>query len=92
MSLSDMDFEHDHNKSVANKVKHGISFEEAHALWNDAARLEIPAKEMDEPRFLIIGKIDDKHWTAIITYRNNSVRLISVRRSRYEEVKSYESI
>jgi hypothetical protein len=87
-----MTFEYDPDKSSANKRKHGLDFEEAQALWLDPERLEIPAKVTDEPRCLIIGMIDDKHWSAVVTYRGDNVRLISVRRSRPEEVKLYESI
>jgi uncharacterized DUF497 family protein len=84
-------FEFDDLKSKSNFQKHGIDFIEAQALWNDSDLLEIPAKTLDEPRFLIIGKIKQKHWSAVITYRNGTIRLISVRRSRAEEVALYES-
>ncbi len=84
-------FEFDHNKSQTNKDKHGIDFEQAKLLWLDSLLVEIPAKTTDESRFLIVGQISEKHWSAIITYRNNSIRIISVRRSRPEEVKIYES-
>jgi hypothetical protein len=53
--------------------------------------LEIAAKIQDEPRFLVIGVIDSKHWSAVITYRNENIRIISVRRSRDEEIELYES-
>ena len=86
-----MDFEFDLKKSDRNKKKHGIDFIEAQELWNDLDLLEIPAKITDEARFLVIGKIDDKLWTGIITYRNNNIRIISVRRARNEEVELYES-
>ena len=84
-------FEFDDLKSKSNFQKYGIDFIEAQALWNDSNLLEIPAKTLDEPRFLIIGLIEKKHWSAIITYRNEKIRLISVRRSRVEEVTLYES-
>ncbi len=84
-------FEFDINKSLSNKVKHGIDFMEAQSLWNDENILEIPAKTEDEPRFVVIGKIKAAHWTAIITYRNLNIRIISVRRSRKEEIFYYES-
>jgi hypothetical protein len=87
-----MKFEFDINKSESNKGKHGIDFVEAQALWNDPDLLEIPAKNLeDENRYLIIGKIGQKHWSAVITYRNDTVRIISVRRSRGKEVNYYES-
>ena len=84
-------FEFDATKSDSNRAKHGIDFVEAQSLWNDPMLLEIPAKTDDEPRYLVIGSIDGKHWSAVITYRGANVRLISVRRARTEEVALYES-
>ena len=85
-----MDFEFDPNKSKSNKDKHGIDFEEAKVLWEDPSLLEIEARVTGEPRFLLIGKISGKHWSAVITYREGKTRIISVRRSRKEEVELYE--
>ena len=84
-------FEFDQSKSDSNLEKHGIDLVDAQALWDDENLLEIPAKTVDEPRFLIIGMIKQKHWSAVVTYRNEFIRIISVRRSRDEEVKIYES-
>lgn len=84
-------FEFDEPKSQANLLKHGINFVDAQDLWNDPRLLEIPAKTEDEPRYLIIGLISTKHWSAVITYRDTNIRLISVRRSRTEELALYES-
>ena len=86
-----MEFEFDEAKSRTNKDRHGIDFVEAQALWEDADLLEVPARTEDEPRAVVIGKIAEKHWTAIITWRNDKVRIISVRRSRGEERELYES-
>lgn len=83
-------FEFDEAKSQSNLLKHGISFRDAQALWNDPMLLEIPAKTEDEPRYLIIGLIHKKCWSAVITYRGANIRIISVRRSRTEEVALYE--
>jgi uncharacterized DUF497 family protein len=87
-----MRFEYDPDKSSANKAKHGIDFLEAQALWSDLDLVEIRARTEDEPRYMVIGKIGDKHWSAIITYRGEALRIISVRRSRREEVEVYEGI
>ncbi|MEQ1557493.1 MAG: BrnT family toxin [Methyloglobulus sp.] len=84
-------FEYDENKSQANFLKHGITFIDAQLLWQDCRLLEIPAKTEDEPRYLVIGMIDGKHWSAVITYRSGFIRLISVRRARTEEIMLYES-
>jgi len=84
-------FEFDAQKSQLNLAKHGIDFLNAQQLWNDPDLLEIPARTTDEPRYLLIGKIDARYWSAVVTYRNDKIRIISVRRSRKEEVKIYES-
>ena len=84
-------FEFDAAKSESSRAKHGIDFVAAQALWNDSMLLEVAAKTDDEPRFLVIGLIDGKHWSAVITYREANIRLISVRRARAEEVAAYES-
>ena len=86
-----MSFEFDPQKSADNLEKHGIDFDVAQMLWGDPDLLEVPAKTVDEPRWLVVGKIDDKHWSAVITYRQEAIRLISVRRSRQEEIELYES-
>jgi len=85
-----MEFEFDERKSHSNENKHGIDFIDAQALWDDPERLEIPARTTDEPRFLVIGRIGDKHWSGVITRRGDRVRVISVRRSRKEEIELYE--
>jgi uncharacterized protein len=84
-------FEFDEIKSLTNKEKHGIDFGEAQALWEDENRIVIPSRNLDEPRFLIIGKIEEKYWSAIYTMRQEKIRIISVRRSRNEEIEIYES-
>ena len=85
-----MEFEFGPGKSVSNKAKHGIDFQEAQALWKDLDLLEISVKTSDEERFFVVGVIDGKHWSGVITYRSGKIRIISVRRSRKEEVNLYE--
>ena len=84
-------FEFDGEKSQANLHKHGIDFHDARTLWEDQDLLEVRAKSDDEPRYLVIGLIGDKHWSAVITYRSEKIRISSVRRSRKSEVDLYES-
>jgi len=85
-----MGFEFDPEKSSENLKKHGIDFEEAQALWLDANLLSIDVLTANEPRELVIGEIDGKMWTAVITQRGKNIRIISVRRSRKSEVMLYE--
>lgn len=84
-------FEFDPKKSKSNFEKHGIDFVDAQAIWQDTDFIEIMAKSDDEPSALVVGMIDGKHWSAIITYRTDRIRIISVRRSRNSEVVLYES-
>ena len=86
-----MEFEFDPDKSSANEAKHGISFTEAEVLWNDPLRVEVPARTVGEARWLVIGQIEGRHWSAVVTYRDERIRLISARRSRDEEMAIYES-
>ena len=85
-----MEFEFDPVKSESNKDKHGIDFVGAQRLWEDMDVLEVPARTEDEPRYIVIGRIDGTHWSAVITYREERVRVISVRRSRNTEIELYE--
>jgi uncharacterized protein len=85
-----VDFEFDPVKSAANLEKHGIDFTQAQALWQDVMRAEIPARTIDEPRWLVIGRIGGKHRSVVVTYRDERIRIISARRSRKEEVALYE--
>ena len=84
-------FEFDENKSQTNLSKHGIDFVEAQLLWLDPDLLDIPANTTDEPRYLMIGRIESRHWSAVVTYRDENIRIISVRRCRDEEIRLYES-
>jgi hypothetical protein len=85
-----MEFEFDPEKTGKNKEKHGIDFYEAQALWDDPDLIEIPAKTEDEARFIVIGKIAGVHWSGVIKYRGDAVRIISVRPSRKEKIDLYE--
>ena len=84
-------FEFDGTKSLSNQNKHGLSFEEIQVLWQDPDLIEIPAMSEGELRYLVVGKIADKHWSAVITYREANIRIISARRSRETEGVIYES-
>jgi uncharacterized DUF497 family protein len=86
-----MEFSFDPRKSETNRKKHGIDFVAAQALGGDPQRVVIPAKTEDEERWLVIGKIGQRHWSAVMTYRRETIRIISVRSSRDEEKEIYES-
>lgn len=83
-----MKYEYDPQKSTANKIKHGLTLEEASQLWN-GLYVELKAKTVGGPRFMIIGKIKGKCYSCIYTNRGTIVRLISARRSRKSEEEIY---
>ncbi|MGD0281913.1 MAG: BrnT family toxin [Dissulfurispiraceae bacterium] len=85
-----MKFEWDRDKSDANRIKHGIDFTTAKDLWLDENRIEIHAPYPVEDRRITIGKLDNKHWTAVYTMRGGKTRIISVRRSREKEAALYD--
>ena len=87
-----MKYEYDVNKSLSNKQKHGIDFEEAKLLWNDDRMVEILTSYEDEERFINIGKISSKFYTVVTTIREKEkIRIISARRARKKEIELYES-
>ena len=86
-----MDFEFDPQKSETNKAKHGIDFVEAQQLWKSKHVL-LGAKDALEKRYMVIGRSGSEHWSAIITYRGGTIRIISVRKSAPLEIKTYEKI
>ena len=84
-----MEFEYDDKKSHINARKHGIDFERAKLLWSDERRLVVPARSSTESREALIAPLDDVYWTAVYTLRGSAIRIISVRRSRHEEIENY---
>ena len=86
-----MIFEYDENKSQINKEKHGIDFVDAQNLWKNEDALIVPANIIgDEVRYALISIFNNKCFTAVFTLRNETYRIISVRRCRKNEEKSYE--
>ena len=86
-----MEFEFDPLKSAINKAKHGIDFIKAQVLWK-SKHIRLGAKDAFEKRYMIIGKIEGEYWSAIITYRGGTIRIISVRKSTPSEIATYEKI
>ncbi|MBW3093363.1 BrnT family toxin [Bifidobacterium sp. 82T10] len=87
-----MEFEYDNAKSTHNLAKHGIDFDEAQRLWDGSKTVMLRSNNSgnDAARYLVLGMIDDKHWTAVITMRGERIRIISVRRSRKNEEAIYD--
>ena len=91
MSRDGAEFEYDEGKSRSNRANHCIDFVEAQDMWLDPELTMVKASTGHEERWVVIGKIEGKHWAAVVTHRGGMVRLISVRRARRKEVLLYES-
>jgi len=86
-------FEWDLQKSELNKIKHGVSFQEAIEIWQ-AVHLsanDIASSIEGESRSATIGFIQGKLHTAIWTQREDKIRIISVRRARNGEKEVFKS-
>jgi len=84
-----VEFEWDPENSTTILVKHGIDFEQIQRLW-DGKVVAAPARNSLEHRWLAVGQLEASFWTAIMTFRNNKIRIISARRSRKNEIKNYK--
>ncbi len=86
-----MEFEWDSAKSLVNREKHGVSFDEAVVIW-DGVHVEVESiaySEDGEKRNATLGWIDHQIYLAIWTKRRRKIRLISVRRARKNEEKIF---
>ncbi len=81
-----MEFTLNPAKRAATLEKHGINVVTAQQLWGEPALLDIPVRTQGERRFMINAQLHNKHWSAVIAYGESSILLISVRRSRSEEI------
>jgi uncharacterized protein len=85
-----MTFGFDPLKSRSNKEKHGIDFLEAQHLWLDPERVVVPARTLNEIRYLMVAQFNGAFWSAVYTIRGNEIRIIYVRKSRQNEKEIYQ--
>lgn len=88
-----MHFEWDAGKALRNEQKHGVSFNEARTLFQDASSITIPdpAHSTDEDRFIDIGHSDRGRLLVVMyTERAGQIRIISSRKATAAERKAYE--
>ena len=88
-----MEFEYDPAKSAKNLAQawHRLRGRPAHVDNSKTVTLTAPNPGNDDVRYIVLGMIDGKHWTAITTKRGKRIRIISVRRSRKNEEAYYDS-
>ena len=83
-----MEFEFDPAKSAANRDKHGLDFVEAQEMWDEPGWIQaLPYN--GEPREMRTALIKMRVWSAVYTMRGARIRLISVRRARWDEEEDY---
>jgi len=87
-----LQFEWDSKKAEANKVKHGVSFEEAITVFaGPLARIfEDPEHSETERREIIIGHSNKRNLILVTFVEDDRVRLISARKATRTERKDYE--
>ena len=89
-----MRFDWDENKTVSNRSKHGVSFEEAKTVFDDPLYVDFydPNHSEEEDRYLIVGESSQRRLLiASYTERGNLIRLISAREVTRTEMKVYEA-
>ncbi|MBU4316404.1 MAG: BrnT family toxin [Proteobacteria bacterium] len=85
-------FEWDEPKAIDNKSKHGISFADTFAVFDDPNAVTIEDFREDEQRYVTIGM--DAFGRILIvayTWREENIRIISARKAVRYEVRQYES-
>ena len=88
-----MEFEWDEEKATANLAKHGVSFDEAKAVFDDPLNVDFydPDHSVDEHRYIILGESQQRRLLIVsYTERDDIVRLISAREVTRHERETYE--
>jgi len=85
------EFEWDANKAAANIAKHGVAFAAIEALYADPEHVIVDTSrhEDGEPRFKLVGQIEDRLFAAVCTMRGTACRVISLRRANASEERIY---
>ncbi|MBK7337789.1 MAG: BrnT family toxin [Saprospirales bacterium] len=84
-----MKFSWDSNKSASNKEKHGIDFDQAKEVFGDSNAIIDKAKTVNgEERWVAIGKTLKLFIVSVVfTIMNTTIRIISARQARKNEMK-----
>jgi len=84
-------FEWDEAKREANLVKHGVDFVDALEVFADPLRIERidRRREYHEERHQVVGRVRDQVVFVVYTLRGEARRVISARRARRNERRTY---
>ena len=92
--MNDIYFEWNKLKSLVNKRKHGVSFEEAKTVFYDerAIQFDDPDHSENEDRFIMVG-LSFRLRILVVSHCERDVdviRIISARKATRHEVRHYE--
>jgi uncharacterized DUF497 family protein len=87
-----MRFDFDPGKDAANRLKHGVPLLFGARVFGDPGAVIVPTVRIgdEEERYKAIGLVDGRLWTVIHVWRDEVVRLISVRRSNAREQRDHD--
>jgi uncharacterized DUF497 family protein len=88
--LAPVAFEWDENKSDANLAKHGYDFDDASQIFHETIVLH-ESDRNNEERWIAIGSLDGRLIAVIFTRRGETIRIISARRARKNEERTYRN-
>ncbi|OGQ95819.1 MAG: hypothetical protein A2521_01290 [Deltaproteobacteria bacterium RIFOXYD12_FULL_57_12] len=87
-----MDYEWDEGKRKANLLKHGIDFQAVSEFcWDDAEIEQDARQDYQEKRYTALGFIGNRLHLLIFSVRNNTIRIISLRKANKREGRNYEN-
>ena len=85
-------FEWDKTKAKRNQTKHGVSFADTFAVFEDASALTLGQMVSGEDRHVTIGMdAFGRVLVVVYTWRGDKIRIISARKATRSEVRQYES-
>jgi uncharacterized DUF497 family protein len=84
-------FDWDEEKRLLNMEKHKIDFLDADLLF-EGLHFKGLAKFVKGEQHLATGMLNDNYVTAIFVYRNDAIRIISIRSARRGERKKYQAL
>ena len=93
--MQEINFDWDENKNRLNKKKHGVSFEEAKAVFYDESAIEFPDPDhsQDEDRFLMLG-VSYRVRVLMVCHcfreDDSTIRIISARKATKKEIERYD--
>jgi uncharacterized DUF497 family protein len=84
-------FEWDKSKAKENKSKHGISFADTFAVFEDPNAVTLEDFRRGEKRYVTIGMDGfGRILVVVYTWRGDNIRIISARKAVRYEVRQYE--